>query len=249
LKLDKTEIKFQLYEGREKQTLLERYLHEDSELSYLQGFINPYTGENIESKRLGSLRESSHDLVFRKFSNEIDENSTNYNSKEDIGNLSKLIKNRIKNLETASSANPLRTNHAIKDIKTLPEQARRVMNKEAKKLADDYFKQVYLGTNETTDLERLPGNAVKAKLEIDSLADLIHTRRPKTSEEEGLVLLDQLFEIRKSAEEFRIKDEIARLQILLSNEEANLKYSEAGASSGFINELRNQIIQLSREAY
>lgn len=94
MKLDKAEIKFQLYEGREKQTLLERYLHEDSEINHMQGFINPYTGENIESKLLGSLRESLSDVDIKKFDSEIHKDKANYNNKEDISNLSKLIKNR-----------------------------------------------------------------------------------------------------------------------------------------------------------
>jgi hypothetical protein len=94
LKLDKAEIKFQLYEGREKQTLLERYLLEDSEMSYMQGLINPYTGENMESKLLGSLRETIQDVEFRQTDSNLHDDTINYDSKEDIMNLSKLIKDR-----------------------------------------------------------------------------------------------------------------------------------------------------------
>lgn len=135
------------------------------------------------------------------------------------------------------------------NLQKLPEQARRAINEKARKLADDYFKQVYLGTKETPNPKNLPGNTFRAKLEINSLANLILTKKPETSEEKLMALLDQLFSMRREAEEYRIKDEIARLQILLADEEAKFKDSETKGNRGFITELKNQILQLSREAF
>jgi hypothetical protein len=94
LKLDKAEIKFQLYEGREKQILLERYLLEDSEMSYMQGLINPYTGENIESNILGSARNNIKNFKLKENDSKYQEENLSYDSQEDILNLSKLIKYR-----------------------------------------------------------------------------------------------------------------------------------------------------------
>lgn len=92
MKTDKAEIKFHLYEGRDKQTMLERYLRYDSELDYKKDFINPYTGENIESKLLGQAREEEA-LSYKK-SNDESLFKEGYDSKEDISNLSELIRRK-----------------------------------------------------------------------------------------------------------------------------------------------------------
>lgn len=95
LNVDRTEIKFQLHEGREKQTLLERYLNHDSEIAYQQAFINPYTGENIESKLVGSMRDHNPAAANREnFNSLVFETDSSYDSQEDITNLTELIKRR-----------------------------------------------------------------------------------------------------------------------------------------------------------
>ena len=94
MKTDKAEIKFQLHEGRDKQTLLDRYLKYDSAQDYRQDFINPYTGENIESKLLGSMREEDSITSKQNFQAIGFEQELNYDSHDDITNLSELIKNK-----------------------------------------------------------------------------------------------------------------------------------------------------------
>jgi len=87
--------KFQLHEGPEKQALLERYLNSDAE--HKQAFINPYTGENMESKLAGSMRDNHTPMNKEKFSGLVFETDSSYDSQEDITNLSELIK--LKKLE------------------------------------------------------------------------------------------------------------------------------------------------------
>lgn len=94
MKTDKAEIKFQLHEGRDKQTLLDRYLKYDSAQDYRQDFINPYTGENIESKLLGSMREEISPIAKQDFKDVNFEQELNYDSNDDITNLSELIKKK-----------------------------------------------------------------------------------------------------------------------------------------------------------
>lgn len=94
MEANRTEIKFQLYEGREKQSLLERYLNHDTGFEYKQDFINPYTGENIESKLMGSMRDHNpirKDSEVRRLVFETDED---FGTHSDIVNLTELIKKR-----------------------------------------------------------------------------------------------------------------------------------------------------------
>ena len=84
--------KFQLHEGPEKQALLERYLNHDLEADHRQDFINPYTGENMESKLMGSMREHNPPRNKEKMKSLIFDKDAEYDSQEDITNLSELIK-------------------------------------------------------------------------------------------------------------------------------------------------------------
>lgn len=105
MNVEKAEIKFQLHEGREKQTLLERYLNHDSEAAHRQAFINPYTGENIESKLAGSLRDKQSPMNQEKFNTMVFETDSSYDSQEDITNLSELIKlKKSENTQVISEA-------------------------------------------------------------------------------------------------------------------------------------------------
>ena len=92
MNVDRTEIKFQLHEGREKRTLLERYLNHEPEASHRQDFINPYTGESMGKKLMGSMREHNPPMNKEKMKSMIFDKDAEYDSQEDITNLSELIK-------------------------------------------------------------------------------------------------------------------------------------------------------------
>jgi polyhydroxyalkanoate synthesis regulator phasin len=158
--------------------------------------------------------------------------------------------NSITNLDDKLTNNPNRRPHQqIDDITKLSYRRVPGLDKKARKLADEYFRKFYLRNDDQKDSQKLPSNAARAKLEINSLANLIQNKKPQSKEEERLALLDKLFDFRREAEEFRIRDEIARLQILLIDEETKLKNSETKENRGFITELKNQIIQLSKEVF
>jgi hypothetical protein len=181
---------------------------------------------------------------------------TNYKSEKqnkDLDRPKTMIESKlssISNFDDLVTSNLKKKPHQqIDDITKLSDRRVQILDKKTRKLADEYFRKFYLRSDDQKDSQKLTNNAVRAKLEINSLANLIDQKKHGSSDEDRLKLLDALFRFKREAEDYRIKDEIARLKILLANEETKIKYSEKTNNHEFVIELKNQIIQLSKEVF